>query len=188
MSDRSFSPYLASVRAKEVVSRLEGGPVIGAEVGVHRGDMSAALMRLHPRLWLYMVDAWTEGVYTDDKDGLAGRTEAEALEDKAVASRQTEFAAGRRLILHGRSQDAAEDLRGDRVRLDFVFLDADHSREALERDIGAWVPLIRPGGLLGGHDYGDPRFAVTQVVGEAAEANGWTVELGENRTWFVRLP
>jgi SAM-dependent methyltransferase len=37
--------------------------------------------------------------------------------------------------------------------LDFVFIDADHSREALQADITAWRPKIRSGGTLAGHDW-----------------------------------
>lgn len=37
--------------------------------------------------------------------------------------------------------------------LDFVFIDANHSYEAVINDIRAWWPKIRPGGLLAGHDY-----------------------------------
>jgi hypothetical protein len=37
--------------------------------------------------------------------------------------------------------------------LDFVFIDADHSGEAVGRDIDAWRPKVRPGGILAGHDF-----------------------------------
>ena len=37
--------------------------------------------------------------------------------------------------------------------LDFVFIDADHSREALQADITAWRPKIGSGGTLAGHDW-----------------------------------
>lgn len=37
--------------------------------------------------------------------------------------------------------------------LDFVFLDADHSYEAVKADIAAWWPKVKKGGIMGGHDY-----------------------------------
>ena len=36
---------------------------------------------------------------------------------------------------------------------DFVFIDADHSKEAVLADIRAWLPKVRPGGIIAGHDY-----------------------------------
>lgn len=37
--------------------------------------------------------------------------------------------------------------------LDFVFLDASHEYEDVREDILAWLPKVKPGGVLAGHDY-----------------------------------
>lgn len=37
--------------------------------------------------------------------------------------------------------------------LDFVFLDASHEYEDVRDDILAWLPKVKPGGVLAGHDY-----------------------------------
>lgn len=34
-----------------------------------------------------------------------------------------------------------------------VFIDADHSYEACKGDIEAWLPNIKPGGIIALHDY-----------------------------------
>lgn len=49
--------------------------------------------------------------------------------------------------------------------VDLVFLDADHDYEAVEADIAAWAPHVRPGGILCGHDYGGFE-GVTRAVDE----------------------
>ena len=36
--------------------------------------------------------------------------------------------------------------------LDFVYIDALHTYEALKEDIAAWLPKIKKGGFIGGHD------------------------------------
>jgi Methyltransferase domain len=36
--------------------------------------------------------------------------------------------------------------------LDMVFIDGEHTKEALLADLRAWVPKVRPGGLISGHD------------------------------------
>lgn len=39
--------------------------------------------------------------------------------------------------------------------LDLVFVDGDHSYEGCAADIRAFLPLVKPGGVLAGHDFGD---------------------------------
>jgi hypothetical protein len=41
---------------------------------------------------------------------------------------------------------------------DFVYIDANHFYTAVKRDIELWLPLIKKGGVIGGHDYGKPKF------------------------------
>jgi glycosyltransferase involved in cell wall biosynthesis/predicted O-methyltransferase YrrM len=46
----------------------------------------------------------------------------------------------------------------DPSSLAFVFLDADHSEKAVREDLEAWYPLVKPGGVIGVHDYDNPTF------------------------------
>lgn len=52
------------------------------------------------------------------------------------------------------SETAAKTF-GDRF-FDLVFIDADHKEEAVYKDITAWLPKIRVGGIICGHDYDNP--------------------------------
>lgn len=184
----------AEQRARAVVERLPEGPVTGVEVGVHDGRMSAHLLRLHAGLTLYMVDNWLHGEaqsenYRGTGDPRAHLSAGQQAVAREQAERVTAFAAGRRYLLTADSVEAASLFIFDDASLDFAFIDADHSYEGVRADIRAWLPKVKPGGLLCGHDFGDPAFpGVQRAVCEAAERHAWTVEFGANRTWFVRVP
>lgn len=68
----------------------------------------------------------------------------------------------------GRSPEIAE-IYPDHS-LDFVFIDADHHETAVVADIRAWLPKVRRGGVLAGHDIDLPAVAraVRKALGRVA--------------------
>lgn len=40
---------------------------------------------------------------------------------------------------------------------DLVYIDADHRYEEVLKDIKSWLPLVKKGGYIAGHDYGSDR-------------------------------
>lgn len=184
----------AEIRAVEVLKRLmPNDRPIGVELGVYRGDMSAQLLRRREFLFLYMIDSWAPSVEQDDHYRETGDKHAlmdyqEQIRHQQAAYDVTEFASTRRKIIPRRTSECLA-LFAD-WELDFVFIDADHSYEGVRRDVENWRHKVKPGGLLCGHDYNDPvptSQGVKKAVDEAVKYRGWTLDLGENFTWFVRL-
>jgi uncharacterized Rossmann fold enzyme len=182
----------AEVRAHEILKRLNGKKVVGAEIGVFAGDMSQVLLREKEDLFLYMVDPWDgNGASYAAPSGDWHAKLSQEQQDKFcdMADERTKFAGRRREFMRYRSVDAARLLNG--VKLDFAFIDADHSYEGCKADLEAWAPKITLGGWLCGHDYDNPafpQFGVKRAVDEFVAARGLTLELGENLTWFTRIP
>lgn len=69
--------------------------------------------------------------------------------------------------------------------LDWVYIDADHHYENVKRDIEAWFPKVRAGGIVAGHDYVNyDDMGVIQAVDEFAAAHGYKVNLTtEDQRW-----
>ena len=153
-------------RAAEVLKRLPDGPVTGAEVGVFKGRMSAHLL-LRPGLKLYMVDNWKPFHLYSSED-----QEYNYLRCLAVGG----------IVVRAESVIAASFFPDE--SLDFVFIDADHSYEGVKSDVTAWLPKVRNGGLLGGHDYANDNDPCGQEVKRAVDEFGFNLDLGEDHTWF----
>jgi len=185
-------------------------PRRGAEVGVYEGDLSVALLERYPNLHLYMVDWWraaapdSEYRRSGDKLSLLSQEEMDAARDKALGSTWY-FAGPRRIVLQRESGDAAKILAEE--SLDFVFIDADHTFDAVLRDLKVWYPKVRRGGIVSGHDWYENRrrfelFQVPQVVRAFRVEMGLTagrenceeydtgggIRWGAELTWFFQKP
>ncbi len=49
---------------------------------------------------------------------------------------------------------------------DIVFVDADHLYNSVKEDILTWIPHVKEGGMLAGHDYGGRHRGVKKAVDE----------------------
>lgn len=84
--------------------------------------------------------------------------------------------------------------------LDLVFIDGDHSRDAVAADLLAWRPLVRHGGLLAGHDLFNLAFegvleSVLEHVSMTANHSGiisaapfdTTVHFAPDFVWWLQV-
>lgn len=122
-----------------------------AEVGVCRGEFSYTLLSE----WvgrLFMVDAWKH--YTDP----AYRDIANATQDEHEINFQ------KASLVAQRFRHRAQIVRGDSLEvaaqfpvgvLDVVYLDSNHTYEHVKKELAVWVPKIKPGGAIAGHDFLD---------------------------------
>ena len=66
----------------------------------------------------------------------------------------------------------------------FVWIDGDHNYEQVKRDIKNYIPLIKSGGFIGGHDYGSPAYTdVKKAVDEIFKDK--QINTGDDYTWWV---
>lgn len=154
------------------------------EVGVWKGRSTAILARYSKgRVWA--VDHW-QGVPHDPAQHDQWYAEADATGDAIYAEFRRNLRgyikAGRVVPVRAASVDAAAQLlRAHGPVYDLIFIDADHSYEGCRADILAYRPLVKPGGILSGHDYDLP--GVKQAVDELIPKP----VLGPASLWSVKL-
>lgn len=67
---------------------------------------------------------------------------------------------------------------------DFVWVDADHRHKQAKADMEAYLPKLKPGGVMAGHDFKDERWGVEKAV---REVFGHDFEVRDG-VWFHRVP
>jgi predicted O-methyltransferase YrrM len=130
-----------------------------AEIGSYRGRSTRALAE-HTTGQLIAIDTWEgssdftpeqkSGLLDDFKKNMAGL-------DNVTPLKMT-------------SSEAAGALSNQ--QFDMIFIDAEHDYDNVKADIQAWLPRLKPGGLLCGHDYIDCYPGVLKAVGELVPGFG----------------
>lgn len=149
----------------------------GAEVGVFEGSTSAHLLASFPSLEIYCVDPFVEySQFEQDKTS----EKMSACEAKARA-RLAPYGA-RAKIIKDFSVAAAKNVES--ASLDFVFIDAIHTFEAVTEDLNAWYRTVRPGGLVAGHDFSWPgvREALEKFIAPIGRAAFYSPATSD--VWF----
>jgi hypothetical protein len=131
-----------------------------AEIGVWKGRLSTRIANHACVRNLYLVDPWSVN-HMETMTGTRPQRELDKIHDDL----KEQFKDDPRVhILRTVSANAALKVPSD---LDLVFIDANHTYEDCLVDINAWLPKIRPGGILAGDDYNKKRFpGVCRVVNE----------------------
>jgi hypothetical protein len=117
---------------------------VGVEIGVAYGDHALSMLSNIPSITrLYLIDPYVDFI---DDDGVTAnfgdiglnraKKKLSKFEDKITFIREY-------------SEKAVESIPKG---LDFVYIDGNHNYEYVKQDIALYYPLVKPGGILGGHD------------------------------------
>lgn len=162
---------------------------LAVELGVLRGTTLRHLLSSLPDLHVIAVDTWAHGYPEFEPDRAAKKT-ADDSGYRAYADVDMEEAYAGVLQIardfvprcHVWRMDmlrAAESV--ERQSVDLVFHDADHTTTGLMTAIRAWLPALRPGGIVAGHDYDMPsvRLALTGLCP--------TFRAEHDSTWWIPI-
>jgi Methyltransferase domain len=151
-----------------------------AELGVAFGDFTQLILeRAAPRSFdaydIFVLHEHATMMGRNTKETFNGKTHRQWYETRF----RREIELGQIRVFEG---DGAEQiLRSTGPLYDVIYIDADHSETAVQRDVDASIQRLRPGGLLVFNDY--VRFdrygrtvGVIPVVNDLCCILGWRVE------------
>lgn len=157
------------------------------EIGSFRGGSTVALghaarLRQHA---IYCVDVWAE--YQQQSDFV--NMDSSQLHDMTILQEfisNTRFIKDRLCMLRGNSTDFRDILAEDLFSM--VFIDGAHDYDSVVDDIIFGLKVIRPGGILCGHDYHSRGMDVKKAVHDIIiNAEALTVKgvIRDTSIWYV---
>ncbi len=169
----------------ECVDLAKGGELfveLGAWKGRSAAFMAEAIIQSGKDIRFTVVDLWEKAEFLRTLDGhpYEPATWAEFIENVKPVCKgiwqvcQDDTALSAQYLLPGE-------------QVDVCYVDADHRYEGCKKDIEAWWPRIKPGGILAGHDYCGEYQGVVDAVEEFAKREGLPVE-HRGITWIIRRP
>lgn len=124
---------------REVLLRQLPGKKTIVEIGVYEGSTTALLAeKADLDSTVYGIDPFFPG--------RLGICWGEVIAKHVT---RTERASGRVRLVRRLSHEASDEVPG---KVDFIFIDGDHSLEGIRRDWETWAPRVRSGGILALHD------------------------------------
>lgn len=135
------------------------------EIGVYRGRLFLPLARLMTRLGrgeMIGIDPYSAAAAVQRDVQLTGidlvswpeTVDWEGLHGEVLAGIERWDLGERAHLIRARSEDVAQDLAN--VPIDLLHVDGNHDREAVNRDLELYLPLMREGGILVMDDVGWP--------------------------------
>jgi len=125
---------------------------VAAEIGVWAGGFSRRIVQLRQPAELHLIDPWQ--FMPQFPQRMYGGTVAASQSDmdRLYDDVRRRFAGSASVKIHRRgSPDAASEFADG--YFDWIYLDGDHSREAVLTDLVAWFPKLKPSGMMVCDDY-----------------------------------
>lgn len=145
------------------------------EVGTFEGDSAKIFLDSGKVRSLLCVDPYMDGV----ENYPLALQQAEMNFKSQVLEKYSNVAHMRTT-----SEEAAQRFMMNDIKFDLVYIDADHSQAAVSKDLSLWVPLVRKGGIIAGHDYDHAHPGVMIAVDEIL---GVPVRRYADMTWMHRV-
>jgi predicted O-methyltransferase YrrM len=152
------------------------------EIGVNEGSNLFYLAKKHPNIFFWGVDPYYQTV-SEIEEVIHGIHKTVYENDKytQMLDRIRNLKLDNITLIKKTSFQASNDFSD--CELDFVFIDGLHSYENVVEDINLWLPKVKKGGVLAGHDFSLEWFSVVRAVEDTIGLNNIIVDV-PSKVWF----
>lgn len=141
---------------REAITRAEDGAVF-VEIGAFKGKSAAfagvEILNSGKKITLHVVDHFKGNA--EHLDPASSWHESELAQNPEylfeLCTKNLEAVKDVVTIIRKASVQAAKQFKN--ASLDFVFIDGSHDTDSVCADIDAWIPKVKAGGIIAGHDY-----------------------------------
>jgi len=166
------------VGLRELLGDLTGSELVMAEIGCYAGESTEVFAASGRFRKIYAVDPWLVVGSDAWRDDWEGGATAERVFDEMAARHPG-------LIRKLRQPSTQAALRVHPGTLDFIYIDGDHSYEGVRADLLMFMPAMRRGAVMAGHDYCDVHPGVARAFHEVF-GRGPDKRYSDH-SWMVRL-
>ena len=143
--------------------------LVGVEVGVSVGENAENILRKIDIKRLYLVDSYDTKINVKFEENM-----------RLAFKRMKKYGDKIEFII----TDSVNGSFKIPEKVDFVYIDGDHSYPGVTRDIQAYYPIVKKGGVIGGHDFEGTFLSVVTAVLDWTRKNGLEL-FTENFDWWV---
>ena len=162
---RDICEYMGDTKNKTII-----------EIGCYSGEST--------EIWcqnfrtVYAIDPWLDGKGYDPNDE-ASKNMSQAVEDSFDA-RLSSY--GNLKKFKAFSYDVVDYF--EPYSVDFVYIDGEHTYDGVLRDIQDYIPVVKMGGFIGGHDYKGKWQGVVDAVNQWF---GSPDKIFKDNSWIVKI-
>lgn len=146
------------------------------EIGCYAGESTTIWCKNFKEV--FAVDPWADGKGYDSND-YASRAMSDNIENQ-FDNRMSKFDNFEKI--KDFSYNVVDQFEDE--SLDFVYIDGEHTYDGVKKDIELYLPKIKKGGYIGGHDYKPKWQGVMDAVDERFDNPD---KVFADNSWIVKL-
>ena len=185
MTALSMRDHMGCAGLETLCANLLRRDYVAVEIGVFAGEGSEILSRHVARL--ICIDPWDSNYENTSLNGcsdlnLKRKRDSVPVDIRDAEARFDELVRRRDNIvkIRGSDADVVDLIAPDSI--DAIYIDAVHTYDEVTRQLSAWSPKIRSGGIIAGHDFSPSWPGVMRAVTEQC---GHPQHVFEDTSWAI---